>query len=100
MNILQKIQVTDYRITDNGIAITYKLNDRELFLPYPAEDTERILASVGSTIGDGLSQHDALLIAAAHEEEKRAGVRRIETDNDLVAFTRNFFSMAHSSQHK
>lgn len=92
MNYLQKIHVTDYVLNDNGISITYILNGRQYFYVAGAEDTHTVLASIGNTVADGLSQHDAIMIVASHESEKiNTQVTRIDSAFDLVEYTREFF---------
>src|SRR5688572_16512931 len=70
-NMLQKIHVNHYEINDKGLIIAYTYEGQRYWLPFPPEEVEQVLASVGNTLEDGISQYDAILIAAEHEKEKK-----------------------------
>lgn len=67
MDILHKIIVTEYTLNQYGIIIKYSINGHQKVYVAAAEDVDDILDSYTSSKEIGLSQHDAILIAAEHE---------------------------------
>lgn len=81
MNIWKKIHVTDYMLNDHGIAVSYRIRGRYYHLVIAREFALAELESIGSSLQEGLSQHDAILIVSRHEQNKEAQPP-LNLDND------------------
>lgn len=72
--MINKIHVKEYHLNELGILITYVYEDKTYYFIASPEQVDAVLETVGNTREDGLSQHDAIMIAAAHEEQKKLNV--------------------------
>lgn len=84
--MINKITVVEFHLNELGIKIAYKLDGTTYYFIALPDQVEGVLATIGNTVADGLSQHDAILIAAAHEEEKKANVIRLNYQSQMEEF--------------
>ena len=70
MDILQKIVVTSWVLNDLGLHISYKITDNDQITKHyvaAIEDLTELMEGFNISPATGLSQHDAIVIVAAHE---------------------------------